>query len=311
MKIRKSAAMDLPKVRDLDAVAWAGLFPPFEKHTKSYRSLANLHSNWSDDPSGCLIAEDNGEYLGYIFSHLCGTLGYIGTFGVHPKHRGKGIGKKLLQTSIEHLVSSKCTTIGLETRPDNSYNIGMYLAHGFRPTCLTMVTEHKPRKSSASVEAVEWRELDDSTQEVMGEKFLAICNQVQPGLDYLKMAESRIRNSEGEICVFRIKKKKPLGFAFVRTSPKFVGDIFTDAFVEAMVVAPGSEHNFDEMIHALEELARDWGKRSLVVPVKSSDWKVLQGLTRKGFRVRRTMLRMMYTEKKENRGRINLNYWAM
>jgi ribosomal protein S18 acetylase RimI-like enzyme len=309
MKIRQFTQGDFAEVREVDSLAWAGPYSLLKKQTK-YRTMANLLSNWNDDPEGCFVAEHHDELLGYVFCHICGSLGYIGTFGVHPKHRGRGIGRKLLMRSIEHLESNRCTTIGLETRPENPYNVGMYLAHGFSPKYLTLVMERTVVDRSVQGEVVEWSELDGSAREVMADKFLATCDAVQPGLDYVKMAESRILTLEGKICAFG-NKRDPSGFSFVRTAPKFVGDKFADAFVEAMVVRPGSETKFIGMIRTLEGLAREWGKCSLVVSVTSSDWNLIQTLARNGFRVRRTLLRMMYRDKTENRRGVNLNFWAM
>jgi hypothetical protein len=70
MRIRKITEDDLSDVRELDALAWAGLLPPFRKRVKKYRTLDNLTTNWLDDPEGCLVAEQKGGLLGYIFQSV-------------------------------------------------------------------------------------------------------------------------------------------------------------------------------------------------------------------------------------------------
>jgi hypothetical protein len=272
--------------------------------------LANLLSNWSDDPRGCFVAEHHEELLGYIFSHICGSLGYIGTFGVLPGHRGEGIGKRLLRKSVRHLASNGCSTIGLETRPENQYNVGMYVRHGFVPKYLTFVLEHSVSNRSVQGEFIDWNELDDSGQGLLAKKLVATCNVVQPGLNYVPMALARIQSSEGKICTFGTVKN-PTGFALVRTAPKFEREEFTDAFVEAMVVRPVSELKFIDIVRTLEGLSRRWGKSTVVLPVTSCNWQIMKSLMRNGFRVRRTMLRMLYLEKPVSRRCLNLNFWAM
>jgi len=309
MRIRKISEEDLPAVSELDALAWAGLFPPFKKHVKKRRTLNNLTTNWLDDPEGCLVAEQKGNLLGYIFCHLYGSLGWIGVLGVDPRHRGKGIGKKLLETCIKHLESKGCSTIGLETRPD-AYNVGLYLTHGFEAKYLTLVNEFTVFDQSPLGEVVEWSKLSESDRENMDRKFLATSHAVQTGLDYSAMGELRVRSGQAKVCAFG-DKNDPVGFAVIRTSPRFLHENFLDAFVEAMVVRPGSERKFPEMIRTLKGLTSKWKKRNLVLPAKSSDWHTIQTLLSNGFRVRRTLLRMMYKEKKARRESVNLNFWAM
>jgi GNAT superfamily N-acetyltransferase len=301
---------DFAAVRKLDALAWAGLYPPFKKRTKKCRTLVNLATNWGDDREGCFVAEQNGNLLGYIFCHLWGRLGVIGTFGVSPRYRGAGIGRKLLERSIKHLESSACTTIGLETRPDNAYNVGLYLAHGFKPKYLTLVMERSVTKRAVRGKFVEWSRLDRSEGEALGDKLLSICHVIQPGLDYVSMGEFRAVNGEGELVALG-KKSDPLAFAVVRTTPRFVREKFMDAFVEALAARTGSEAEFIWVIRTLDALASKWNKRTLVLPVSSSDWDLIQTLLEHGFRLRRTLLRMIYRERPVSRGTVNMSFWAM
>jgi hypothetical protein len=272
--------------------------------------MANLLSNWNDAPKGCFVAEHHKELLGYVFSHICGSLGYIGTFGVLPDHRGKGIGKRLLRSSMSHLASNRCRTIGLETRPENQYNIGLYIRHGFVPKYLTFVLERPVPNRRVQGAIIDWDELDESGQNLLAKKLVATCNLVMTGLNYVPMALARIQTSEAEICIFGTVKN-PLGFALVRTTPKFEKEEFTDAFVEAMVIRPVSELKFIEIVRTLEGLSRKWGKSTVVLPVTSNNWQIIESLMRNGYRVRRSMLRMLYLEKPVNHRCLNLNFWAM
>jgi ribosomal protein S18 acetylase RimI-like enzyme len=309
MKIRRITPDDLAEIRELDCAAWAGLWPSGQS---KLRTMVNLLSNWNDAPKGCFVAEHHKELLGYIFSHICGSLGYIGTFGVLPDHRGKGIGKRLLRSSMSHLASNGCSTIGLETRPENQYNIGLYLRHGFVPKYLTFVLEHPTLVSNRHAHGaiIDWNELDESGQDLLAKKLIATCNLVVPGLNYVPMALGRIETSEAKICIFGTIKN-PLGFALVRTAPKFEKERFTDAFVEAMVVCPVSVLKFVEIVRTLEVLSHRWGKSTVVLPVTSNNWQIMESLMRNGYRIRRSMLRMLYLEKPVNHRCLNLNFWAM
>jgi GNAT superfamily N-acetyltransferase len=79
--------------------------------------------------TGCFVAEAD-KLIGYIFTHIWGTTGWIGTFGVHPDCQGQGIGQSLLGAAVEHLQGAGCMTIGLETMSDSPYNVGFYSRFG-------------------------------------------------------------------------------------------------------------------------------------------------------------------------------------
>jgi hypothetical protein len=147
----------------------------------------------------------------------------------------KGYRKKLLQRSIEYLDSKGCRTIGLETRPENIYNIRMYLRCGFRPRHLMLIISLPSICRGADGVALEWSKLDESRQEIMAEQFMSICHSVQSGLDYVKMGKLRLFHEQGEIVAFG-EEKEPCGFAVLRTVSQRVREQSEDAFVEAMAM---------------------------------------------------------------------------
>ena len=92
------------------------------------------------DPEGCLLALLGGEPVGYGCVHRAGSVGYLGPSGVLKEHRGRGIGKLLVEMRTQRL-SASCRIVGLATLPDKGGNIGRDLRCGFRETlpCREMV----------------------------------------------------------------------------------------------------------------------------------------------------------------------------
>ena len=308
MKLRQITPADFDAVRKADKLAWAEFAKP--RNTLHLRTTTNILSNWNEDPHGCFLAEEKDDVLGYVFSHTWGKLGWVGILGVIPDCRGKGIGKKLLEKSVKYLERNGCTTIGLETRPENFYNVGMYISTAFSPKYITLLLSLPTFDHGANEIAVEWSKLEQTDQKVMIEQFLSICHSVQPGLDYTKTGRLRVLYGEGEIIAFG-NWKNPWGFAVVRTVSQRVGEQFKDAFVEALVIRPGNESKFLVMLRSLGSLARKWGKSNLVVPVNTCNWRATRTLVSEGYRVHRGMLRMMYKEQEMNESAVNLSFWIM
>ena len=62
----------------------------------------------------------------------------MGPIAVRPDRQGSGVGRCTVQAGIEFLRSRGATTIGLETMPRTTDNIGFYGTIGFVPRHLTI-----------------------------------------------------------------------------------------------------------------------------------------------------------------------------
>jgi len=308
MNIREITPTDFDAVRRVDRLAWAEFAKT--KGAARLRTRTNILSNWSEAPHGCFLAEEEREVLGYVFSHIWGRLGWVGTFGVRPESRGQGIGKILLEKSVRYLEQKGCTTIGLETRPENLYNLGMYVSQKFQPRYLTLWMSSQTHGRATERFGVECSKLEYAEQKNMIDRFRAICESIQPGLDYTKAGRLRVRYKEGEIIAFG-NRRKPLGFAVVRTESTRLREPFQDLLVEALVIRPGYESKFTGILRILSGFARKWGKSNILVPVNTRNWRVTRTLATEGFCIRRAMLRMVYKEQKIDDRHLNLNLWMM
>ncbi|WP_129596207.1 GNAT family N-acetyltransferase [Anaerophilus nitritogenes] len=67
-----------------------------------------------------------------------GNHGQPQTLHVIEEARGRGIGKELMNRSIEWLKSNECEVIILTVSCENKYAIEFYQAMGFRPNTMEM-----------------------------------------------------------------------------------------------------------------------------------------------------------------------------
>lgn len=97
-----------------------------------------LESLWQTCPENFLVAENNGELLGFIVvdkCHLAGNgepVGEITEIVVSHKHQGRKIGPTLLYEGISRLSNSGLQKIGLWVGKDNNPAIMLYKKFGFK-----------------------------------------------------------------------------------------------------------------------------------------------------------------------------------
>lgn len=84
------------------------------------------------------------EAVGFIFSRIWGKVGWFGTFSVLPEFQGQGIGQRLVAARINYLHESGFRVIGLETIPENPYNLGLYHKMGFQSRLWNYRVGHQP-----------------------------------------------------------------------------------------------------------------------------------------------------------------------
>ena len=78
-----------------------------------------------------LVAEKNGEVLGYVGMHVVFGEGYMDNLAVFPHARRKGVGKKLVETLIDWLKQHDGLFLTLEVRLSNQVAISLYQPLGF------------------------------------------------------------------------------------------------------------------------------------------------------------------------------------
>jgi GNAT superfamily N-acetyltransferase len=67
------------------------------------------------DPGGCLKAVLDGETVGITTATSYGEVGWIGNVIVRPKHRGRGIGRELVESALDYLEGAGAKTVRLNS----------------------------------------------------------------------------------------------------------------------------------------------------------------------------------------------------
>ena len=155
MKIRPAQRADVPTLgklgammvqmhHDLDPQRFIAPRPGTEQGYGGY-----LGSQLDQKDSVVLVAEEDGKVLGYAFGHvddydypsLRGPAGIVEDILVDPAHRGRGIGKQLLDALLAELTKRGVPRVVLSTAERNGVAQKLFEKAGFRRTMIEMTRE--------------------------------------------------------------------------------------------------------------------------------------------------------------------------
>jgi ribosomal protein S18 acetylase RimI-like enzyme len=96
-----------------------------------------------------LVAEENGKVIGYSYAALegydymtlRGPAGVLHDIIVEPEHRGRGVGRLLLEATLAYLTSRGAPRVVLSTAEQNEPAQRLFASVGFRRTMVEMTRE--------------------------------------------------------------------------------------------------------------------------------------------------------------------------
>jgi len=123
IKVRKFSPADLKHIIEIERSSFA--IDAFSKFT-----FMNFYYKRK-----CLfiIAEVLGVISGYMVTCIANEKGHVVSIAVSPSHRCKGIGKALVNYTLDHLKKSSIKILELEVRTTNLKGIGFWEKMGFYP----------------------------------------------------------------------------------------------------------------------------------------------------------------------------------
>jgi ribosomal protein S18 acetylase RimI-like enzyme len=112
-----------------------------------YASFISTQLEASD--KAVLVADANGHVIGYAYAAveghdymaLRGPAGVLHDLIVDPEHRGRGIGRLLLEAALAFLSSRGVPRVVLSTAERNEGAQRLFTRMGFRPTMIEMTRE--------------------------------------------------------------------------------------------------------------------------------------------------------------------------
>lgn len=271
--IRLMRQTDADDVRQVEAVALGRWWRHFKgvSGDRPRRTRPSVLASLGSEPEGCFVAEAAGKVVGSVFSRTWGAVGWFGSLVVLPQYQGRGIGKRLIAASVEHLCRDRNGVIGLETMPESPDNLGLYLHTGFQarlPTMLMAKELHPPAKGGTTLSC--WSSADAKTRRSWLSNLREATGQIQPGLDYTREVTSTARYGQGETLVLT-EHGTAIGLSTVwlHSSREAWGQ--DRAAIRLLAVHPAhtQETTFRLLLRGSEELALAHGKRALTLSVNA------------------------------------------
>lgn len=121
MGLRRASTEDLPRVVEIERASYS--FP--WRESLFARELENPFSHF-------FVWEEEGEVVGYACYWLVEDEAYLANIAVDPSWRGRGIGRRLLEGSLDWMVRLGARDVVLEVRKGNREALALYRSVGFK-----------------------------------------------------------------------------------------------------------------------------------------------------------------------------------
>ena len=109
----------------LQAVDSAAFAPPWRATAADLTGLLVMSSH-------AIVAEMEGQVMGYAVSDVRGEFGVLARLAVLPAAQGQGLGRQLLTDALRFCRRSGARSVSLNTSASNQASQRLYAQHGFR-----------------------------------------------------------------------------------------------------------------------------------------------------------------------------------
>lgn len=153
--VRRATSADLPRIGHLGALLvkehydfdTLRFLAPKNRTPADYASF--MISQLDKPDVAVLVADDNGDVIGYSYAavegydymSLRGPAGVVHDVIVEPEYRGRGVGRVLLEATLELLKSRGVPRVVLTTAEQNEPAHRLFESVGFRRTMIEMTRE--------------------------------------------------------------------------------------------------------------------------------------------------------------------------
>jgi len=231
---------------------------------------------------GVVIESPPGRVVGYCFTHVWGSLGWLGTLGVAPANQGFGLGRAVIAAGLDLLRQAGCTTLALETMPDSGKNLAVYTRLGLDAEHLTLICQGA-LQAAATTHFTVWEE---------GTALRDIASRLVPGLDPTPAAHWLHDEESGRTLVWQ-EDSTPVAFAVLRHMARRLEGTQMYLTAEAAMCLPEAAPHWPRYLSEMQAYAQNLGKAGLSLPVNARQIGLLRAMLDAGLEIVHTRVRMV------------------
>jgi GNAT superfamily N-acetyltransferase len=200
--LRPMVIGDIPSAQAIGKATWSKVASDDLGREVEYptRPADIIQAAIEEEPRGCFVAMKGGQTVGTAYSHVWGSVGWVGPVEVLPGHQGSGIGTALMEACHGYLGSRGCRVFGVETMSDNERNKRFYSGLGYRSMGVTVFAEKKLRPAAYFVVGI--RELTSLNLGENSEAIRMLSSAVYPGMDCTSEFRMALNHSLGKAFLF-------------------------------------------------------------------------------------------------------------
>ena len=250
-------------------------------HPLRLRTPENMNAAVRRPTPGVVIELPPGRIAGYCFTHVWGSLGWLGTLGVAPAQQGTGLGRTVIAAGLRVLREAGCRVLALETMPESGKNLALYIRLGLEPRYITLLCQGAPN-AAPETHFEPW---------AGGDELRTVAARFMPGLDPTPAARWLADEFAGDTVIWR-EAGQPVAFAMLRGAPRRIDNIPTYLTVEAAACLPEAADDWPRYLGEMQTYAEQQGKYGVVLPVNTSQVKLLRYTLEAGFKIAHTRVQM-------------------
>lgn len=276
----------------------------------------------SRDPEISFVAEGSGGPMGFCLACRWGDVAWMGPIAILPPIQGRGLGRRLVEASMDAIRGRGVKTLGLETMPRSYRNLQFYTRLGMGVSGMTWDLsryyagdESGPAPVLGSEMQLGLRSVSRTSGAGRGRLMTDISTlsrEAAEGLDYAHEVEVTLQHGLGDAFV-AYSGQRPCGMAVVHTEPYARQEEEGTARVNIAVALPleGEQTPGRALIASLERELLGRGVEAFIFRVPSSETGVLRWLISSGYRISHSDVRMCCEDLPERRNPavMHLNKW--
>jgi GNAT superfamily N-acetyltransferase len=242
-----------------------------------------VSTRWLVDPAAAFAAEVNGELAGSSFATSWGSVGFVGPLSVRPDLWNRGVGTRLMESTMKCFAKWGTKHVGLSTFAHGSAQVHLYQKFGFCTRSLSVIMSKPAMKRPL---AARWSRFSALSMEDQ-RKGLADCskltNAIYEGLSL-----------EGEIRVVNTMRLGDtvllwdgptlVGFAVCHWGPGTEAGSGT-YYIRFGAIRPSPEagQNFDRLLDTCEVLAASQDLQTITAGANTDCHEAYRAMQARGF----------------------------